>query len=358
MPPRDNPDVRAREHRSGLGRALDRVLRRERRNPGLVLSQLEEHLESTLAADEVLPSVVETVAQSLDLPYAALELRPLSVDDPGERVESRPGGVSDREERLPLLYRGETVGELTLGLPAGEDLTATDRRLLEDLARQAGIAAHAVALTRALQRSRERLVAAREEERRRLRRDLHDGLGPTLAAVTLGLDAARAHVRQDPDRAETALLDLRRQTQAAIDDIRRLVYGLRPPSLDELGLVGALREQADRMNGSPRVTVDAPATLPPLPAAVEVAALRIALEAVTNAVRHARASQCTVRITADSLLELTVSDDGDGEPEAFHTGVGIASMRERAEELGGTCVIERARPSGTTVLARLPLTLP
>jgi signal transduction histidine kinase len=340
--------------RERVQRGVDRLLYGERRDPYLVLSRLAGRLEQSLAPEDVLPSVVETVAHALKLPYAAVELG----GETGSRVAAAYGSPSSHSERLPLVYRGDVVGELVLGVRPGEsEFSAADRRLLEDLARQAGIAAHAVALTQALQRSRERLVAAREEERRRLRRDLHDGLGPALAAIILGVGAAENLVRPDPDAAETALQDLRRQTQSAIDDIRRLVYELRPPSLDELGLLGALREQAARLNGSLQVVVDAPDDLPPLPAAVEVAAYRIALEAFTNAARHAATTRCAVRITANGELELFVTDDGKGISPNFRPGVGIASMRERAAELGGTCTVERSGSRGTTVHARLPLSL-
>ena len=154
-------------------------------------------------------------------------------------------------------------------------------------------------MTADLQRARGELVAAREEERRRLRRDLHDGLGPALAGVAMRLDAADTVVASDPDGARAILAGVRDDTREAIADIRRLVYGLRPPQLDELGLIGAVAEQAARVapNGRPAVTIAAPDRLPPLPAAVEVAAYRIADEALTNVVRHANAGICQVRIS-------------------------------------------------------------
>ncbi|HEV3480033.1 MAG TPA: GAF domain-containing sensor histidine kinase [Gaiellaceae bacterium] len=337
--------------RDRVQRTVDGMLYGERRDPYRVLSRLGTRLQATMAPEEVLPSVVDTVADSLRLPYAAVVL--------AGRVEAECGTRSDREERLPLTYRGDDVGELVLGRRSGEDdFSSSDRRLLADLARQAGVAAHAVSLTRALQRSRERLVTAREEERRRLRRDLHDGLGPALAGITLQLDGARSLLRRDPVAARETLEELRRQTQTAIADIRRLVYDLRPPTLDELGLLGALREQAARLEGELRVTVNGPRELPPLPAAVEVAAYRIALEAVTNAARHANATSCTVNLSVNGGVRVDVRDDGDGLPAAYRAGVGITSMRERAAELGGACIVRRAEPTGTAVEAQLPVVLP
>jgi signal transduction histidine kinase len=237
------------------------------------------------------------------------------------------------------------------------------------VARQAGVVAHAVRLTADLQRSnehlrtaRERLVTAREEERRRLRRDLHDSLGPQLAGLVLRLDAARNLLRRDVDAAEMLLQDIADTAQRTVADIRHLVDGLRPRALDELGLIEALRQYAIQYElAGPRISVDAPDRLPPLPAAVEVAAYRIVTEALTNVARHAGAISCAVRLAVDkpaAMLCLEITDDGCGLPLAPRDGVGLASMRERAEELGGSCTVQSAEGDGTTVGVRLPCTVP
>jgi signal transduction histidine kinase len=240
---------------------------------------------------------------------------------------------------------------------AGEAFSPADLRLLDDLARQAHVAAHAVRLTTDLQRSRERLVSAREEERRRLRRDLHDGLGPQLAGLTLKLDAARNLLGRDTQAADALLGELKIQTQSAIADIRRLVYDLRPPALDDLGLIGALREQiAQYQYHQLSITIDAPEQLPALPAAVEVAAYRIAQEALTNVVKHAKARRCRISLGVSSGLCLDIRDDGCGLLSGRRAGIGLNSMRERAAELGGRCEISPAPGGGTCVVAWLPLT--
>jgi signal transduction histidine kinase len=267
----------------------------------------------------------------------------------------------DETIQLPLTYQGDVIGQLRLGPRApGEPFSAADRRLLDDLARQAGVAAHAARLAADLQRSRERLVIAREEERRRLRRDLHDGLGSTLAALGLQVGAVRALLSTDPAAADAQALELRAGIRVAIADIRRLAYELRPPALDELGLIGALRARAAQYehNGdgvAPQVMIDAPEDLPSLPAAVEVAAYRIAQEALTNVMRHAQARSCVVRLALDHALSITIVDDGVGIPSERRSGVGLLSMRERAAELGGACTIEPAASGGTCVRASLPL---
>jgi signal transduction histidine kinase len=230
--------------------------------------------------------------------------------------------------------------------------------LLEDLARQTGVAVHAVRLTVDLQRSRKRLVTAREEERRRLRRDLHDGLGPQLASLTMMAEAAHELVPLDPARAQEVLEGLTEQAQEAVADVRRLVYSMRPPALDALGLMEALRSQAVHQDqGGLRISVNGPEEIPALPAAVEVAAYRIALEALTNVVRHAQARNCTVRLMLDEengALRLEVEDDGRGIGEDRRVGVGLTSMRERAEELSGSCTVEDVPSGGTRVRAFLP----
>jgi signal transduction histidine kinase len=344
--------------RERLQRGVNRLMYGERHDPYAALSRLGRRLEASISPGEVLPRVTETVAQALRAPYVAVELR----RDGGFEPASSYGRSVDDLVEVPLTYQGETVGRLVVGTRGpGEHFSAADIRLLEDLARQAGVAAHAVRLTTDLQRSRERLVMAREEERRRLRRDLHDGLGPTLAAVALQVETVRSLLRDDPAAADALLAKLKDETQSAIAGIRRIVYGLRPPALDELGLVGALREEGSRFaaNGGPLlVAVEGADDLPPLPAAVEVAAYRIALEGITNAARHSGASTCVVRIANDGGLDVEVRDDGRGLPADFRPGVGLTSMRERVAELGGTLTVEPAVPAGTRILAHLPVEQP
>jgi signal transduction histidine kinase len=346
--------------RHRLQRAINRLMYGERDMPYQVISRLGHRLESTLASDAILPTIVETVAQALKLPYAAITLKR------GDEITIAASfGTAPHEPvPLPLIYQAELVGELVLAPRApGERFTPADRRLLDDLARQAGVAAHAVRLTADLkqltidlQHARERLVAAREEERRRLRRDLHDGLGPQLASLTLKLETARNKLAHDP-LADALLSDLATRTQATVADIRRLVYALRPPALDELGLLSALRELTLQSSDQVSIRLDVPECLPELPAAVEVAVYRIAQEALTNVVRHAHAHRCDLRLALDEttgLLTLSIQDDGQGLPPSRGVGVGLVSMRERAEELGGIWRIEQVPTGGTCVLARLP----
>jgi signal transduction histidine kinase len=345
--------------RQHLQRDVNRLMFGERDDPYAVLGRLSVRLEAVAAAPVVLPTIVETVAEALKLPYAAIALKE------GEQFiiaaeHARPsvwGHKPDGNvEILPLMYQLETIGQLRLALRApGEPFSPTDKRLLETIARQTGIAAYNVRLMQDLQRSRERLVTTREEERRRLRRDLHDGFGPTLAAMSFKLDASANLVGYDSERAQALIAELKAQIQTLLADIRRIAYDLRPPALDQLGLVGALREQIAAHQGQVHITLEAPETLPPLAAAVEVAAYRIALEAIHNVNRHAHAQHCRVWLSLCNDLCLEISDDGRGLPNQVRAGVGMVSMRERAEELGGTCVFKNRPGQGTRVLLRLPL---
>ena len=336
--------------RDGLQRAVNRFMYGERDNPYAVLSRLGRQLESTLAPGSVLPTIVETVAQTLKLPYAAITLR-----EAGSDVLAAAYGLpSTRTIMFPLDYQNDLIGHLHVGQRSStEPFSPTERQLLEDITRQIEVAVHNVRLTADLQRSRERLVTAREEERRRIRR------GPKLAAQTLNLEAAIDALDRNPEAARLLLTGMMAESQSVVVEIRRLVYGLRPPALDELGLVGALAEQAARYSHNGLlVTVSAPDSLPPLPAATEVAAYRIVQEALTNVARHAVATTCTVSIAVHDAVRLVILDDGRGLPPIPRAGLGLNSMRERAEEIGGTCVIEAGSAGGTRVAVRLPLSKP
>jgi signal transduction histidine kinase len=351
--------------RLGLQRIVDRVMFGERDNPYAVLSRLGRRLETALAPEAVLPTIVETVANALKLPSAAIAIKDGERFTPGVEY-GIPIGAS---VIFSLIYQSELVGELRVS-PRGPDdpITEADKRLLEDIAHQAGIAVHATRLTADLQQSRARLITAREEERRRMRRDLHDGIGPTLAGMTLKVGAIRNVLTSDPTAADKLLDELGRAIETSMADIRRLVYALRPPALDELGLVAALRAQAaqyqlpeigakgDRIQTHFQVTIDAPTNFPSLPAAVEVAVYRIACEALTNIARHAKARTCHITLALDDVaLRLEVSDDGVGLASERRTGIGLVSMRERAEELGGSCAITSNPGQGARILAVLPL---
>ncbi|MGH8861726.1 MAG: histidine kinase, partial [Jatrophihabitantaceae bacterium] len=333
--------------RERLQRLVGRVVYGRWREPYEVLSALAERLGAAADVDRLLDAAVAQLGSELDLQDIGVR------DLDGATVTGAAG--SDGATSVPLQAYGTTVGWLDFRRPDRE-LSASERRLVRDLASHLGGTLHARALLRDLQHTRERLVLAREEERRRLRRDLHDGLGPALAGLTLKAETAQAMLPPDAADAARQLQDLSEEIRMTVGDVRRVVEGLRPPALDELGLLGACTEIVKRLTAAGGVLagVQVDDRLPPLPAAVEVAAFRIVQEAVTNIVRHAHARNCCLSLASTAReLVVTVKDDGIGLGEHARRGNGLATMRERAEELGGTFTVVDAQP-GVCVEARLP----
>jgi signal transduction histidine kinase len=323
------PALRRSQH------VVDELFYGHRGDPRRALSDLSQRLDAVASPGAVLQTVVTAVADSLRLPYVAIER-------PGDgSVLAQHGARQPRDTdlgRWPLTSQGTTVGTLVAAPRRGEaTLDARDRAVLADLARQAGAAVHAEALTADLVASRQRLVEAREEERRKLRRDLHDGLGPLLTSVGLNLDAVRTQMTVGDGDPLALLARAKEASSQAIADLRTVVHSLRPPALDDLGVVGAITAHARRMGEAGTIDIDVEADdLPPLPAAVEVALFRIAVEAVTNVVRHAEARTCRVRLAAvDGSAVVEVVDDGTS-VGPWTAGVGTVAMRERVSELGGT----------------------
>jgi signal transduction histidine kinase len=331
----------------------------DRGDPYSVLTRLGRNLESPADPTGALETVAGTVVSALRVPYVAVALP----GDPPDRPTAALGTPAAGGYQARLICQGQDVGRLVVSYRTGTSgFSRSERRLLDDLARQTAVTARSALLFRDLVRSRERLVTTREEERRRIRRDLHDGLGPALAGVAFGLDAAGNLLAEDPAGAHEMLRQLKAETRRSIAEIRRIAHDLRPPALDELGLVKAVEEYAVRVSAGERsltVNVSVPVPLPDLPAAVEVAAYRIAVEAVTNAARHAGAANCGAEFRdGDGELRVTVTDDGTGFGPDARPGVGLTAMAERATELGGTLTVEAAPAGGTVLVARLPLAGP
>jgi signal transduction histidine kinase len=340
--------------RARVQRFVNRLMYGERVDPYSAIAGLGRTLASSLQLDAVLSNIVATVGQSLALQYVGLVLAGDDASWDGA-TGAEYGTPSTDLLAFPLVHQGITVGELRLAARPGERLRERDRRLIADLAPQVAAAVRAVGLSQELQLARQRIVQLREEERRRIRRDLHDGLGPALAGLTFTLEAVRNLTESDLQRADELLVSATEQVQTMIGDVRRLIYGLRPATLDQLGLAASLRGLASQ-ESSPgtSVTIDAPSALPQLPAAVEVAAYWIAQEALTNVRRHAHAHTCTVRVAVEpTVLRLEVADDGGGFTSGS-TGIGLHTMKERAAEIGGTCEIGSRDGGGTLVTASLP----
>ena len=326
--------------REALQRGVNRLTYGAWHEPQAVVRGLHGRLEQATSPDRALADVLASVRDDLRLEF-------LAVRTPDGATLAEAGTLTDDGRALPLVHAGTPVGALVVG---GGSRRRRDEDVLADLAGALAPAVQATRLRADLLRSRERLVLAREEERRRLRRDLHDGLGPALAGLTLKLDAARNRLGDD-----ALLREMRGDVQATIVDVRRLVDGLRPVSLDELGLVGSLRRLVDRAPAEGIAVrlvaeeADSPA------AAVEVAAYRIVQEALTNVLRHAGARECEVSVQGrNGHLVVSVADDGAGSSDAAGDGSGLETMRERAEELGGSLELLPRPGGGTVVRAVLP----
>ena len=333
-----------------LQRVVNRLLYGVDVEPHLAVARLGAEVQSASSGSQSLDRVAEVVAGSLGSPYAGVS----SLD--GTRADHGYCPAEDHLDRRPLLHQGRVVGELAVAVPPG-GYGRRERELLDQLSRHAALAAHAVTLQEEVQRSREQIVGSREEERRRLRHDLHDDLGPGLAATALALENAADLVEGDPGRARRMLERAAVYLRSSVAEVRRIVDDLRPTALGELGLVSAVREHAGRLEeAGMTVTVTTRGELEALPAAAEVAAYRIVTEALTNVVRHARAEAVEVTIArVPDGLAVAVRDDGVGLAPAVDVGVGLDSMHQRAAELGGRCTVAAGPSGGTIVDAWLPM---
>lgn len=333
--------------RTMLRRWADRLMYGTHGDPAALAARLTREVRQAEPAN-ALAAVASVVKDGLSVTGVAVEER-----SPGtRRVEIGLLGPTPRV--VPLVWHGEPVGRLILGSPGPRRFAAAHNdRLIAVVTPYVADVVHAVTMTADLRRSRERILTAREEERRRLRRDLHDGLGHALTDMAMSINMARISLRSAPASADRLLAELREGMDTVGQEIRELVYGLRPPTLDELGLAGAVRALA--ADGEPEVAVETEGDLSDLPAATEVAAYRIAQEGLTNVRKHAGARSAVVSLCRGESLVVRVQDDGAGLPEGPRAGVGLISMRERAAELGGTCVIGPAPGGGTVVEAVLPI---
>ena len=336
--------------RMRLEEVAERLVYGGRRDPQVALADVTERLRSS-DIDQILPALCGAVVEGARVPGAEIVLP--------SGAHARVGAMGDTTEGYPLVHGGTDVGLLRIAVQPGERaLGRRERTVVTSVLPVVTAAVHASSLAEEVKRSRERLVGAREEERRRLRRDLHDGLGPALAGITLEIQAAQSMLDIDRAGAVQMLQAAEGWARDAITEVRRVVYGLRPPVLDQLGLVRAVEEHAASFDTSPlHITIHTRGQLHALPAATEVATYLITLEALTNVVHHADATSCTIALTASNdVVELEVVDDGGGFMPGAQHGVGLSSMRERAEALGGTLTIAAADP-GTRVTARIPLAI-
>ena len=336
--------------RAGISGLTERFLFGRRGDPYAVVRDVGTRVRRA-SSGEALSVLASGLAESLRLPHVRITL----AEDPRPVVSvgpSRPG----EEIAVPIIHDGVALGHLhATARSARERFTEQERSLLAYAAEQAGALLHSLELATALRASQEKLVAAREAERQRLRHDLHDGVGPSLAAVLLRLRDAQDALLDSPGDVQAALEQASQSTRATIAEVRQIVRDLRPAALDALGLVDAIAAQAERLaSDCLTISVQAATPLGAVHPATEVAAYAIAREAITNVVRHADATRCQVRLRRDDGLVLEVHDDGTAWADTPGEGIGLRSMRQRVEELGGTLTILHGAGNGTTVCANFP----
>ncbi len=343
--------------RRPINQLVSRLLARSAPEPaGAAALRLAHSLAQAPEPASLGSLLVEGLWRALPLEYAALTLA--TAEEP-DGFASERGVPTSTPREVALLHQGRPLGSLQLA--PTRPLTPPEEQWLDELAWHAGPALQAAQATLALEHTHAVLTAELADERRRIQRELHDGLGPALASLVLALDSLRRRTetgRLSPEQALAGLDSLKTDARQISAEIQTLVAQLRPPVLDQVGLAEAVRYFAGSLAGPLVVDVAAPARLPPLPAAVEHAAYRIICEALTNTVRHAQASHCRVHLElTPAALVVRIQDDGRGTAVAAPaTGLGLASMRARAEELGGQFTFQSAPNVGATVLARLPLT--
>ena len=343
-----------------LNRALQRRLFGARADSDVMIAALSRRKTPVVTDESGLVAALDVLMHALRLAFVHLDLTM-----PGMTPLSVSRGASLQPDRVMPLYAGRVhVGQLSLAVRPGlEPLGRADERLLDALGNVVASSAYNLGLQQALRKALAEAVTAREEERRYIRREIHDGIGPLLAAALLRTETAMELPPGCASQAES-LEKLHALQKTALIDVRSLVEGLRPPALDHGGLLAALQRHAELSavmgaRGSPTVAFEVAGDLSVLPAAVEVAAYRIAQEAISNATKHASAERITVRmIHTDDGLTVDVDDDGIGvAPDPNHVGVGLASMTGRASELGGWCTKEDSSSGGTRVKAWLPISI-
>jgi signal transduction histidine kinase len=334
--------------RDWVQRHVDRITYGDATDRFGVVVRLGERLGSAEREEDLLRGLAETVRDSFRLGSVTVE------SQEGERL-AVVGDPAGAPLVVPLRQPDRVTGRLLVTGRAGEHLDRRTEDGLRDLAPVLAIAVSSALLAGEIRRSRAALVTAREEERQVLRRELHDGLGPALAGLGLGLHASSNLLEADPDAAAELLGRLEGELDHCVEDVRRISRDLRPVILDEMGLVPALEQLAERQrDAGMEVEVVAP-DLPDLSAAVSGAVYRIVGEALLNARRHGDARSCQVRLHAGHDLVVEVADDGRGIDDGARPGVGLTSMGERASELGGAFEVEARPGGGTLVRVQLPL---
>ncbi len=352
--------------RQWAGRLANRVVYGRRATPYQVLSDFARRIGGAYASEDVLPQMAQIVAAGTGAERVVVWLRvgdelhaeaasdggphPAPLPVAGQALPSLP----DADVSVPVVHQGELLGAISIRMPRGEPLRPAGEQLVADVASQAGLALSNAGLVEDLRASRQRLVAAQDEARRRLERNLHDGAQQDLVALAIKLRLAGAAADEDPAQTKEIIGELQADTAAALENLRDLARGIYPPLLADLGLVAALNAQARKSPVPVAVEADGVGRLPQ---EAEAAVYFCCLEALQNIAKYARATQASIRLQAqDGMLCFTVSDDGAGyDARRTVMGSGQRNMADRLAALDGRLEVRSAPGQGTVVTARLPL---
>jgi signal transduction histidine kinase len=349
----------------GLARRVaDRLVYGRRATPYEVLTEFSERLGASYGTEDVLPRMAQILTEGTGAEVGRVwlrsggELRQAAAwpHDAGAvgPLPSNGGPVVPGETAVEVRDRGDLLGALSVRMPASDPVTPAKEKLVRDLAAHAGLVLRNVALVEDLRSSRQRLVAAQDEERRRLERNIHDGAQQQLVALTVKARLARQLAERDPVKAGELLSQIEAETQAALEDLRDLARGIYPPLLADQGLVPALRAQTRKVSLPVSVEADGVGRYAP---EVEATVYFCTLEALQNVTKYAGASTTTVRLSQrNGSLAFTVEDDGRGfDPRAASGGSGLQGMADRLAAVGGSLEIDSGTGRGTTVRGRVPI---
>jgi signal transduction histidine kinase len=352
--------------RQWAGRLANRVVYGRRASPYQVLSQFAQRIGGTYASEDVLPQMAQIVAAGTGADHVvvwlrvggelrpeassggSLDLAPLPVD--GQAMPSLP----DADLSVPVVHQGELLGAISIRMPKDEPLQPTSEQLVADVASQAGLVLSNAGLIEDLRASRQRLVTAQDEERRRLERNIHDGAQQDLVALAIKVRLADMTVDEDPAQARQILGEVQTDTAGALENLRDLARGIYPPLLADLGLAAALNAQAGKSVVPVAVEADG---IGRFGQDTEAAVYFCCLEALQNTTKYAHASKARICLQAQNgTLRFTVSDDGTGY-DTRHTpmGSGLRNMADRLAALGGRLEVQSAPSRGTTLTGHLPV---
>jgi signal transduction histidine kinase len=366
--------------RERANRLANRLVYGRRATPYEVLARFGDRVGETYASEDVLPRIARVIAEGTAAARADVWLRlgdtlTLAASSPVTGIEAA-GAIDgddlpavDGDRVAPVRHQGELLGAIAVTKPVKEPLAPEEAELLDRLAEQAGLVLANARLTADLEArlaqiarqaadlraSRQRIVAAQDEERRRLERNIHDGAQQHLVALAVKLRLAKGLLQKDPNQGRRMLVELRGEIDAALDTLRSLALGIYPPLLEEQGIAAAIAAQYTRSSLPVRMETDG---IGRYPIELEAAVYFCTLEALQNAAKYAHASEITVSFRErDDAIEFVVADDGVGfHPSANGRGTGVQGIRDRISVFGGDATIESSPGTGTTVRGRVPIT--